>query len=136
MPPRLNKRPEQMLPPDYVLAPSFFRAREMASRISRSLDHVRVDFLVDGDEIYLGELTVYPGSGYGNERWSRTDGMIERAWFRAMHLSWFYSTPHPWPMSIYQAAFRRWVDANVRDLNTAAPTDDQSYRAPSLSPSK
>lgn len=136
MPPRLNKLPQQMLPPDYVLAPSFFRAREMASRISQDLDHVRVDFLVDGDDVFLGELTIYPGSGYGNERWSHIDGLIERAWFRAMHLSWFYRTPQPWPMSLYQSAFRRWVDAHVRDLDATAPADDRSYRAPSLAASK
>ena len=130
LPPRLHKLPEQMLPPGYVHPPSFFQAREIASRISRNLDHVRVDFLVDGAAIYLGELTIYPGSGYGNERWSHTDGLIERNWFRAMHLSWFYRTPQPWPLSLYQAAFRRFVDAHVRELDDAAPADEQTYVAP------
>jgi len=134
LPPMHGKDPARNLPPDYVLSDSYFYARDTASRISRGLDHVRVDFLVDGDSIYLGEITIYPGSGYGDERYSQIDGPIELAWFRAMHLSWFYRTPKPWPMSIYQDAFRRWVDAHVLDLNATAPVDERSYVAPDTSP--
>ena len=82
-----GKDPANNLPPDYVLPPSYFRARDMASHISRGLDHVRVDFLVDGDSFYVGELTIYPGSGYGTERLSHTDHAIELACARSMHLS-------------------------------------------------
>lgn len=127
LPPRFGKRADQGLPFDYTFPASFYRARDIASRISRNLDHVRVDFLVDGDTAYLGEITIYPGSGFGNERYSHTSQMIELAWFRALHLSWFYRTPQPWPLSLYQGAFRRWVDAHVRDLDAAAPADERSY---------
>lgn len=123
----------QPLPPDYVPPPSFYRARDIASRISRGFDHIRVDFLLDGDALYLGEITVYPGSGYGTE-WQlpAKSRMHELAWFRALHLSWFYRTDQPWPLSIYQRAFRRWVDAHVADLNATAPADEHSYIAPEL----
>jgi hypothetical protein len=130
LPPMDGKDPANNLPPDYVLPPSYFRARDMASRISRGLDHVRVDFLVDGDRVYLGELTIYPGSGYGTERLSHTDHAIELAWFRALHLSWFSRTTQPWPLSIYQRAFRRWVGTHVQDLDAAAPADERGYSAP------
>ena len=134
LPPMDGKDPANNLPLDYVLPASYVRARDIASRISRDLDHVRVDFLADGDRVYLGELTIYPGSGYGDERFSHVDGLIERAWFRAMHLSWFYRTPQPWPTSIYQRAFRRWVDAHVKALDATAPADDHNYIAPDVAP--
>lgn len=130
LPPKPGK-PRIPLPPDYVPPPSLARARDIAARISRGFDHVRVDFLLDGDALYLGEITVYPGSGYGTE-WQLPvkARMHERAWFDALHLSWFYRTDQPWPLSIYQRAFRRWVDAHRRDLGAAAPADRQDYRAP------
>ena len=134
LPPMDGKDPAHNLPSDYELPPSFFAARDMASLISRGLDHVRVDFLIDGEDVYLGELTIYPGSGYGTESLSHTDHPIELAWFQAMHLSWFYRTPQPWPMSVYQSAFRRWVDAHVRDLNAAPPVEDRSFADAATAP--
>lgn len=123
---------QEPLPEGYTHPATLHRARDIASRVSRGFDHIRVDFLVDGDALYLGEITVYPGSGFGTE-WQSTQGqMHELAWFRALHLSWFYRTPQPWPMSIYQGAFRRWVDSHVADLNASAPADEHSYIAPQL----
>jgi hypothetical protein len=129
MPAKTQKRVDP-LPADFVLPPSFHAARDLASRISRGFDHIRVDFLLDGDALYLGEITVYPGSGFGTEWQSPKVKLHELAWFRAMHLSWFYRTPQPWPMSIYQSAFRRWVDAHVAELNAAAPADERLYSGP------
>lgn len=112
----------QPLPDDYVLPDTLHRARDIAARISRGFDHLRVDFLVDGDTLYLGEITVYPGSGFGTE-WQvpAKAAMHEFAWFRALHLSWFYRTPQLWPLSVYQRAFRRWVDTHRCDLEAATP---------------
>ncbi len=128
---RLPLRPgtrRQPLPDDYELPETLHRARAIASRISRGFDHLRVDFLVDGDALYLGEITVYPGSGYGNEWRSPVKAaMHERAWFRALHLSWFCRTPQSWPLSIYQRAFRRWVDAHRRELDAAAPVPARTH---------
>ena len=123
LPPKSNGKLKP-LPADFVPPPSFYRARDIASRISRGFDHIRVDFFVDGDQLYLGEITVYPGSGYGTEWQSPEKARLhELAWFRALHLSWFYRMPHRWPMSLYQDAFRRFVDAHVAVLEAAASAD-------------
>jgi hypothetical protein len=125
----------QPLPPDYVMPQSLHQARDMASRISRGYDHLRIDFLVDGDDLYLGEITVYPGSGYGTE-WQlpAKAAMHEHAWFRALHVNWFYRTPQPWPISIYQAAFRRFADAHLRELDTVSPSGGPAHVAPVSGP--
>lgn len=109
------------LPADYVLPPSYFEAMALARRLSRGIDHVRVDFLVDGEDIYLGEMTIYPSAGYGREREASNAPLIERAWFEAFHNSWFLSAPQPWPLSLYQSAFRRWVGLHKRQLTVQSP---------------
>lgn len=116
--------PDSMhLPADYVLPPSYFEAMALARRLSRGVDHVRVDFLVDGEAVYLGEMTVYPGAGYGREREASNAPLIERAWFEALHNSWFLSTAQPWPLSLYQSAFRRWVEVHKRQLAEQAAAE-------------
>jgi len=116
LPNKIGVPDTMLLPADYVLPPSYFEAMAQARRLSRGVDHVRVDFLVDGEDIYLGEMTVYPGAGYGREREAFNAPLIERAWFGALHNSWFLSQPQPWPLSLYQSAFRRWVAVHKRRL--------------------
>lgn len=37
---------------------------EVAEQLSSDTDFIRVDLYTDGDKIFFGELTLYPGSGY------------------------------------------------------------------------
>jgi len=105
---------------DRLLHPEIFeRAARLAQRLSRGLDHIRVDFHVRGDTLYLGELTVYSSSGLGEEEEVGVGPLIERSWLSAIEKSWFLSTPQPWPMSLYQGAFRRWVVERRRELASA-----------------
>jgi len=105
---------ERLLRPDV-----FARAARLARQLGRGLDHVRVDFHVRGDTLYLGELTVYSSSGLGEEDRIGVGALIERSWLAAIEKSWFLSTPQPWPMSLYQGAFRRWVVERRRELASA-----------------
>ncbi|KQV05861.1 ATP-grasp fold amidoligase family protein [Devosia sp. Root105] len=129
LPNKLGVPDTMHLPADYVLPPSYFEAMGLAQRLSRGIDHVRVDFLVDGADIYLGEMTVYPSAGYGREREASNAPLIERAWFEAFHNCWFLSHPQPWPLSLYQGAFRRWVVEHRRVLS-AAPSAAPAPPAP------
>lgn len=45
---------------------NFDRMLEMANKLAEPFPFVRVDFYesADGNEIYVGELTFYPGGGY------------------------------------------------------------------------
>ena len=47
------KRPNQL---DRIL--------KLAEKLSAGYPHIRVDFMLCGDELYFGELTLYPGAGF------------------------------------------------------------------------
>jgi len=100
----------------------FDRAADLARQLGRGVDHVRVDFHVRGDTIFLGELTPYSSSGLGEEEEIGVGAVIERSWIAAIDTSWFLSTPQPWPMSLYQGAFRRWVAHRQLELASAPAT--------------
>ncbi len=99
------------------LAPGVFaRAAGMARALSAGLDQVRVDFIVDGEEIFLGELTVYSASGFGDEERVGVGPAIERAWLAAIGKSWFLGTPQRGLRARYAEAFRRWVPKRLAEL--------------------
>lgn len=103
-----------------VLAPAVFaRAVDYARRISAGIDQVRVDFIVSGDDIYLGELTVYSASGFGDEERVGVGPLIERAWLAAIGRSWFLTTPQQGFRARYAEAFRRWVPKRLAELGSA-----------------
>lgn len=99
------------------LAPGVFvRAAELARRLSAGLDQIRIDFIVDGEDIFFGELTVYSASGFGDEERVGVGRNIERAWLAAIDRNWFLNTLHQgWRMR-YAEAFRRWVPKRLDDL--------------------
>jgi hypothetical protein len=121
LPGKLGQSPERWLPADYALPESYFSAMARAKDLSRGIDYVRVDFIVDGETACLCEMTVYPGSGFGREREAHNAPLIERSWFAALHNSWFLTGKQPWLLSLYQAAFRRWAEAHDRELAGAPP---------------
>lgn len=122
LPDALGRPPDRSLPPDFRLGPDFARARELAELLSRGLDFVRVDLMVDGEHVYLCEMTIYPGSGFSDEIRTNTADRIERGWIEAIGKSWFLSTPQPWPLSLYAGAFRRWAEARGQVLQAGGAT--------------
>ena len=77
---------------------------------------MRVDLLVVGGEPYLGELTVYSASGFGDEESVGIGPTIERAWLGAISKSWFLTTPQRGFRARYAEAFRRWVPERLSEL--------------------
>ena len=103
-------------PDEIVPRADFERAAGYARRISAGLDQVRVDFLIVGGEPYLGELTVYSASGFGDEEQVGIGPTIEKAWLRAMSNSWFLATPQLGFRARYAEAFRRWMPKRLAEL--------------------
>jgi len=95
------------LPADFATPPAFHAARRYAEQLGKGVDHVRVDFMVDGDEVYFNELTDYSASGYGDEDRLGLGPRLLARWFASIERSDFLSRPRAWPLSLYQAAFRR-----------------------------
>jgi hypothetical protein len=84
------------------------RAHELAARIGEHFDHVRVDVLIDGDDMYLGELTLYSIAGRVYERGDQVDDHMNRSW--DLRKSWFLSTPQSGWRAFYARALRRRLD--------------------------
>lgn len=61
-------REDQALPFSERLSGLVREAVANATLLASEMDYIRVDFLVAGDKLYVGELTVYSASGYGT--WS------------------------------------------------------------------
>lgn len=116
LPPKRGTAPEKLLPADYVLPEIFWRARDVAETLSRDLDFVRVDLMVQDDQIYICEMTLYPGSGFSDEKATHTAPYIERGWIDALEKAWFFTAPQPWPARLYIAALRRWRVARQVEL--------------------
>lgn len=58
---------------------------EIATALSRGFDNIRIDFIMSKDRFYLGEITVYGGSGYAS--WRTIKGDIEFAkYWKQPHL--------------------------------------------------
>jgi len=59
----LRKRPVA-LPADFKLPVSTTELCASALALAGGKDHLRVDFMWNGEQLYLCEITVYPGSGF------------------------------------------------------------------------
>lgn len=101
---------------DVLASGVFVQARELARRLSLGSDQLRIDFVVDGGDLYLGELTVYTASGFGDEERVGVGHTIERAWLSAIGRSWFLGTPQRGLRARYAEAFRRWVPKRLAEL--------------------
>ncbi|MFN3713790.1 MAG: ATP-grasp fold amidoligase family protein [Alcanivoracaceae bacterium] len=55
-------------------------ASELASRLAAPFDHLRVDLLTDGQQLWLGELTVYNLGGYISGDGHDPDAPVSRHW--------------------------------------------------------
>jgi len=53
---------------------------EIAERLGRGLDHVRVDFYDCGDRIYVGEMTLYAWSGHARFNPDEADLLLGAHW--------------------------------------------------------
>lgn len=92
----------------------------LAADIGAHFDHIRVDTLMDGDDIYLGELTVYSLSGRVYVNGEKVDDAMNRSW--DLRRSWFLSTPQAGWRGIYAAALRRKLNRTEVAGKTACLT--------------
>lgn len=127
---RLEAEGSLPLPAGYVLPASFHRARRYAEQLSSGIDHVRVDFMVVGEDIYFNEFTHYTASGYGDEDRLGLGERLLAHWFASIGTSDFLMRPRPWPVSIYQAAFRRHAASWLSDVSVPAAAPAQPAPAP------
>jgi hypothetical protein len=85
------------------------QAIRLASDLAGEYDHMRVDFLTDGTSLWIGELTVYNGSGVINDIGTAPGSRVARLW--DLRRSWFLRNP---PERGWRGAYSR---ALLRRLN-------------------
>lgn len=84
---------------------------QIATKIGRAFDAIRVDFMSDGEAFYLGELTVYTNGGYVS--FGHMDDPPGRR-FWDIRRSWFLNSRQRGLWAIYAASLRRSANRQVR----------------------
>ena len=94
---------------NFSLPPAYHEAVSCAIRLSKGVDYARYDFLFNGQQLYAGEITVYPAAGLC----TGTQGVLERrineVW--SIKESWFLTTRHHGWRSMYANWLRRKLAA-------------------------
>ncbi|MCX7685249.1 MAG: hypothetical protein N2Z67_08285 [Acetobacteraceae bacterium] len=106
-----NRKRSPPLPPGTPLPAAYARAVEAARLLSREVDFARFDFLACGEELYAGEITLFPGSGMHDPQ-EPALSLVLRAW--DMRNSWFLqegAAAGGWLARRYAAAFARSIAA-------------------------
>ncbi len=93
------------LPEGYKVPGAYGRAMEVAEKIAAGSDYLRVDLMCDGNELYGGEITVYPTGGTMTNSDPAVLADMGRCW--NLGLSWFLQTKH--------TGWRKWYQQRLRD---------------------
>jgi hypothetical protein len=100
---RVPNYPARFLPRDYRLSPLAAEAVRAASAISCGLDFVRVDIMQAGGQLYAGEMTLYPGAGYGRV-YTKLAVALALGELWDIRKSWFLTAPQPQTHAVYARA--------------------------------
>lgn len=90
------------------LPPTVKAAAAISVRIGAAFDHMRVDFMTDGHELYLGELTVYNAAGSSPTFGHLIETPNNVHW--DLRRSWFLTAKQRGWKGIYAASLRRSID--------------------------
>jgi hypothetical protein len=93
------------LPTDFSLPANFNEAISHARKISTDMDYVRVDFMSTGEQLYAGEITVYPNAGLTRAKKDPDSDMNEltnKGW--DIRNSYFFRCEHHWLLEYYKSA--------------------------------
>jgi hypothetical protein len=102
------KDPSRALPADYRVPECYATAMRVARAIAERSDYLRVDFMVAGDQLYSGEVTVYPTAGLMTNSEPAVLAQMGRSW--DLRDSWFLSTPQCGWRARYQDLLRAHVE--------------------------
>ena len=109
-------RPEEL---DAIAIPAGYDdAVRFALTMSRGVDYARYDFFWSGGRLYGGEITVYPGSGYG-----LVPEMLEEAIGETWDIrsSWFMTAPLTGWRARYREMLVRYLDAGGLAVGAVSP---------------
>lgn len=101
-------QPLPTLPPDFRFPVDAGALGDMARAIADGIDHVRVDFMWNGLDLYFAEVTVFPRAGYIN----LSDPVLAQALADNWDLrqSWFLQTPQSGWRAGYAGLLRQTLE--------------------------
>ncbi|WP_157968987.1 ATP-grasp fold amidoligase family protein [Tropicimonas sp. IMCC34011] len=103
---------------DAPLPECWDRLVELARRIGGQFDQVRVDFLVDGERFWLGELTLYTQKGYIPAPEAEAGGWLAEMWDIRRSRA-FESAPRGW-RGVYLRRLKRHLGREAAARGGAA----------------
>ena len=111
------------LPADYELPVAASQVCELAKKIAGGSDHLRIDFMWNGQALHLCEITVYSHGGYGfvGTMDSALLGKIAENW--DLRRSWFLTHPQTGWRRLYAAWLRRTLNERDPGLAPCEPKD-------------
>lgn len=104
-----------------------FKGLEIASAIGGHFDHMRVDTYIDGDDVILGELTVYNMTGRVAVNGGDPNDHFNRSW--DLRNSWFLTTRQKGWRRVYAGFLRRALDRQYKSdvVSTSSAGKKASY---------
>ena len=90
----------------------FQQALRHAAVIGEEIDYTRIDFFWDGEQLYAGEITMYPAAGITEMVNPETNALILSNW-RLLDAGVF-RLAHGWPARAYFGALRRTLEREER----------------------
>ncbi|MFQ1701592.1 hypothetical protein ACJ5NV_13465 [Loktanella agnita] len=94
------------------LPPAADEGLRIAAEIGAGFDQMRIDTMTDGEDIYVGEITVYNQGGRAHSQGHYAEAPLNRSW--DLRRSWFLTHPQSGWRAIYSSALRRRIDARER----------------------
>lgn len=96
------------LPCDFVLPEGFKDVLQLSRRIANGFDHLRVDFMWNGQSFYFSEITIYSQGGF--LLYSDQDLLARMASCWNLRLSWLLTTPQTGWRGIYASWLAKQLD--------------------------
>ncbi len=102
------RNPARALPDTYRLPQCYDAAMRAARDLSKGYDYLRIDFMCSGNDLYLGEITVYPTGGLLTT--SDPDHLQTLSDMWDLRKSWFMRHRHTGWRHWYQSMLTRHLD--------------------------
>lgn len=107
------------LPPDFTLPDTFRDAIRFAEKLGEDIDYARYDFYCVGDDLYGGEITLYPAAGLATGASGATDAILSAHW--DLRASYFFRTTGNALIEAYKRLLRDELDKRAAAHRPSAP---------------
>ena len=131
-------KPIEKLPDGVDIAAPYQRAFDYALKLSEGVDYARFDFMWNGQELYAGEITVYPSAGRHEIYHPGLNDLMLSLW--DLRDTWLLKEKHTGWRAIYAWLLRREVhkrfkpaSANVQSLVASQDRREAAAAPPTAS---